>query len=527
MSYFQRMPWSTQDPQVSRWSPPRPWLVASPEHEEKRPSPAPSSNEISTPRDKAFTKISDTSRKRIQDSLGVWLDFSTTIPICSMASNIEQWNARRKKLDQELDAKSAPCRLLLQKHLLQMKKTHAYIVRGSLTAARLDVNARGFYDGTPGSGTPGISYDEVSPFVGLGSIDITVTEARERKIDVGRFYIRHHSKPHALSEHRLTIPTKVAETPKNLEKVPKYHSYTTLRNNILSDDDEIMRYYPYLGDEAGDDEINQLSAEETFIDRTRATAEEGKKDECAAMYTTFIHDFLHDLGLGFDAIVGYLVGDITGINNGISQTRSESLRISALPNDFDLEDVKIKALRERLGTVTMEELEKAESVCRIFKQQTKISLWDVVKRVAPGVKDCLSSVKVTNGGGVFAKDTEEGTNEREIAAQTGGNPIPYSLESYATLNCLLCYMHECRFHLSKDHDRLAMSGGDDDDDDDVDVTKPTKKGDVIPLIVATSIPGWASMSKGATVDPWGGKDEECSVGCFIKVNLVVLWNFLG
>lgn len=265
------------------------------------------------------------------------------------------------------------------------------------------------------------------------------------------------------------------------------------------------------------------------------------------MYTTFIHDFLQDLDLSFDAIIGYLVGDITGINHGISK-RSEALRATALPKDFDREDVKIKALRERLGTVTMEELEKAESVCRVFKLQTKISMWDVVKRVAPAIRDCLSSAKVSNGGGgAFAKDTDDGSKEKEIAAQTGGNPIPYSLESYATLNCLLCYMHECRFHrksistnhkalfllnhlyvnyafffkiVSKDHDRLAMSGG--DDDDDADVTKPTKRGDVIPLKVATSVPGWASMSKGATVDPWGGRDEECSVGCFIKVNLAFL-----
>jgi len=163
------------------------------------------------------------------------------------------------------------------------------------------------------------------------------------------------------------------------------------------------------------------------------------------MYTTFIHDFLQDLDLSFDAIIGYLVGDITGINNGIPK-RTEALRASALPKDFDREDVKIKTLRERLGTVTMEELERAESVCRVFRQQTKISMWDVVKRVAPVIRDCLSSAKVSNGGGAFAKDTDDGSKEKEIAAQTGGNPIPYSLESYATLNCLLCYMHECRFH---------------------------------------------------------------------------------
>jgi len=281
MSSFQRESWSTQDPQASRWSSsrPRPAILLGHEEEEQHSSTLPSRGVPNT-RYGAFTKISDISREQTQDPLGILGNSNTALPIRPMATNIEQWNTIRKKLDQELDARSAPCKLLLQKHLLQMKKTHAYIVRGSLTAARLDINARGYYDGTPGSGTPGISYDEVSPFTDMGNIDITATEAKERKIDVGRLYIRHHSKPHALSEHRLVLPAKVAETPKDLEKVPKYHSYTTLRNNILSDDDEIMRYYPYLGDEAGDDEINQLSAEETFIDRTRATAEEGKKDEC-------------------------------------------------------------------------------------------------------------------------------------------------------------------------------------------------------------------------------------------------------
>jgi len=281
MSSFQRGSWSTQDPQASRWSSSRPQPATLPGHEEEeRRSSAPSSRGASNTHKGAFTKISDISREQMQNPLGILGNSNAALPMRPMSTNIEHYNVLRKKLDQELETRSTPYKLLLQKHLLQMKKTHAYIARGSLTAARLDINARGYYDGSPGSGTPGISYDEVSPFADMGNIDITATEAKERKIDVGRLYIRHHSKPHALSEHRLVLPAKVAETPKDLEKVPKYHSYTTLRNNILSDDDEIMRYYPYLGDEAGDDEINQLSAEETFIDRTRATAEEGKKDEC-------------------------------------------------------------------------------------------------------------------------------------------------------------------------------------------------------------------------------------------------------
>lgn len=208
----------------------------------------------------------------------------------NMATNIEIYNARKKKLDQELDAKSSASRSLLLRYLLDMKKIHAHIVRSSLTAARLDINAQSTYDGTPGSGNSSVSYDSQSPFADMPGIDTTVAEAKERGLDVGKFNVRYHNKPHAPSEYRLVVSAVVAETPKTLEKVPKYHSYTTLRNNILSDDDDVMRYYPYLGEDAGDEDINQLNLEETFVDRTRASAEEGKKNECKFV-------FLHQEGL--------------------------------------------------------------------------------------------------------------------------------------------------------------------------------------------------------------------------------------
>src|SRR4051812_14648819 len=60
----------------------------------------------------------------------------------------------------------------------------------------------------------------------------------------------------------------------------------------------------------------------------------------AAMYTTFVTEFLEELELRSEAVIGYLIGDITGINNGISQGQSEMIRLEALPQDFDFDDLK-------------------------------------------------------------------------------------------------------------------------------------------------------------------------------------------
>lgn len=150
-----------------------------------------------------------------------------------------------------------------------MQKTHAYIVKSALTAARLDLNAR--------ARCPKVVYDSVSPFTDMKGIEISPTEAKERRNEVGRFTIRFHGK---VSEQKVVVPATMSVTPKDLAQMPKYHSYTTLRNNILAEDDEVMRYFPYFGEDAEEEEINQLNLEDTFVDRTKASAEDGVKNEC-------------------------------------------------------------------------------------------------------------------------------------------------------------------------------------------------------------------------------------------------------
>lgn len=205
-----------------------------------------------------------------------------------LVTNIELWNARRK----EIDAKSVESKATLQRYLLEMKKTHAYIVKSTLTAARLDLNARSVFQGNGVGGRPGIIYDEVSPFADMMGIEITATEAKDRKLEIGRFSVRHHGKLHSSSEHKLVIPATVSATPEGLAQMPKYHSYTTLKNNILAEDDEVMRYFPYFGEDAEEEEINQLNLEETFVDRTKASAEDGKKNECKIQSTIKLSSLL-------------------------------------------------------------------------------------------------------------------------------------------------------------------------------------------------------------------------------------------
>lgn len=137
----------------------------------------------------------------------------------------------------------------------------------------------------------------------------------------------------------------------------------------------------------------------------------------AALYTTFLHPFLAAQALTLPAIACYLVGDTP---------RNEAHRRAALPDDFDADDAKVRTLRDALPPCTPDELDRAEPVCKAWKQETGISLWEVVKRADVTAKD----------GTRFKL---EGSGKAAVEGSTG-NPAPYSLESYAALNCLLCFM---------------------------------------------------------------------------------------
>lgn len=156
------------------------------------------------------------------------------------------------------------------------------------------------------------------------------------------------------------------------------------------------------------------------------------------MYGVFLEQFLSEAGVSLDAVIQYLIGDISQIHGGNDPSGSSIRRAKyALPENFNLQDPKINAALQDVQAVDPRELELAERVCHIWKATTKMSLWEVVKKTSRAIKNSLSPAKHT------ASNAAAGPSEKcdiEVAALTGGNPWPYSLDSYASLNCLICYM---------------------------------------------------------------------------------------
>lgn len=380
-----------------------------------------------------------------------------------MVSNaVEKYNDQHRTLQDAFRGQIGPIKSLLHKYLKEMKEEHVYVVKSVLAAARLEMNQQPVFRGMDGQGIPGVKYDNVSPFRNMRSIalDISVTEATQRT-DIGRFSTKPHVRSNTTTpEQKLFVPITVGKTPDNIAAVPKYHSFTTLRNNILAEDDEVMHYHPYFGEEAADNDVQQLHLDETFVDRTKIAEIEGKKNECesinyyqypavlrptdATMYSNFIEKFLEECDVSVAAVTRYLTGDISRMNGSGSRARLEKARRAALPADFDLENPKWILFNQNREKISDQELERCEAVCAAFKEVTDISIWEVVKIKNPKVKDFISPIRLTTGNGSQPSSSQSsGAREAEIplTESSRGNIINYSLESYASLNCLICFMY--------------------------------------------------------------------------------------
>jgi hypothetical protein len=155
------------------------------------------------------------------------------------------------------------------------------------------------------------------------------------------------------------------------------------------------------------------------------------------MFGVFIHDFLREVDVSEDAVTRYLIGDISKIHGGADNVTAQKTREGALSSDFELGSIKKTNMLNKTAEVSVAELERAEYICALFKSVTKVSLWEVIKKTSSAVKDNLLPTKHTATSSSAANNEEK---HREVARLTGGNPLPYTLDTYTNLYCLICHM---------------------------------------------------------------------------------------
>jgi hypothetical protein len=218
-----------------------------------------------------------------------------------------------------------------------------------------------------------------------------------------------------LTKSRSIIVAKTIKS--NVSRVPKYQSHTFVRRNILSADDEKLRFVPYLGD----------------VDTSKSNKRRLEKD-LAEAYTTERSEpsRLSEQVSNFGAHLDYWLEDLD-----IGCTR-QTLEHYILRQEEDMDDAGLgkKARKTLLKSfarpLTTENLKMANKFSQAFETVFGLSLGKVLWP-ADRLKEMMEAAKASG---------RKSLDNQAIAA-TG---LETHLETYTALSCLICGAIECQTH---------------------------------------------------------------------------------
>ncbi|KAH0537931.1 hypothetical protein FGG08_005413 [Glutinoglossum americanum] len=317
---------------------------------------------------------------------------------------------------------------LLRKYLAEIAEDHDYFVTGMLRddnmrPAKFATSCGRFYCG------PTEHFEAESPIKGMKAIQFPsmpkgLYDASKYGKLSATIWKSHNSKP--VESRMIASLTKHSAT---TEFVPKYSSYTSLRRNVLAEDDDKLRYFPYFGDDINDGGALQ----ELYSDWTKNLPTVHQRSEQAAMFAGIAEKFLAETGLSFYDAVHYLIGNIETIApqassvEELEQAKRERKK-AALYHDFELEPAKQKGYLDSIPPLTLAGLAMAPAVCKAWKDATTISLWDVIK-----------------GRDVGVNPGKQSQNAPAALHQRAANGY-YSIGTVYSMKCLICFAHECPAH---------------------------------------------------------------------------------
>lgn len=172
--------------------------------------------------------------------------------------------------------------------------------------------------------------------------------------------------------------------------VPAFHEYVHLRNNVLTENNRKLLYWPYFADNQDYDstkkdlwtELKNVF-EMTNDDRPLYTQ---RRQQCLVL-SPYIEAHLKEVGLNWDDILLWYLAREDKIKS-VALSRTENTELESLliarrarhEKDFDREKEKWRAISARLPTPTLRKLQLSALVCTAFFDHHGFALWHLARQ---------------------------------------------------------------------------------------------------------------------------------------------------
>lgn len=261
------------------------------------------------------------------------------------------------------------------------------------------------------------SYVEASsPFVGLNASHKVKRKYQDAQLD---FLVEVNSK-----QYRQSCHTKLIEYESQDNVVPGYQNYISIRNNVLSENNEVLRYLPYFGE---DEEENPDSLWEQYQNGWKTQAVTNWIEEGCKSLTTVLNKLAEYSSCSIDDILRYLIelgsSPISGSRYAPSGRRPIWDYDRTMVKGFDLNDAQRRQLLSILPQRSSQPKRIIDNLCSVFSATTGLDVWNVLTH-EPRIAALL----------------KESTVLWNESTQTGANSRYTKLAAYTRLRCSICYM---------------------------------------------------------------------------------------
>jgi len=248
-----------------------------------------------------------------------------------------------------------------------------------------------------------------------------------------------HKTIHKTACLQLLTKSIMSETP----RVPQYSAFTIVKRNIITPDDDILRYLPYLA------EANSSQTKEDVL-RELYGAYSEKHNKCGRAFEKQ------------ELLRGYLDTWLKDIDHGIDETRLVQY-IMTLDNwDVDMKRKYIDALQADNPA----NLKSCQHFAIAFQEVFQHRLADVVlgrkgtiDKLVEEAKQMLQKSKQSKGSDMASNNNMNGTSGSGVVKR----------DPYNSSSCLICGTFYCLTHGDYKEEDIVPS-----DDSDADTDKPGK-----------------------------------------------------
>ncbi|KAI9807850.1 MAG: hypothetical protein M1825_005156 [Sarcosagium campestre] len=224
---------------------------------------------------------------------------------------------------------------------------------------------------------------------------------------------------HTTKSLNRSIVTKATPYRSLEPPVPSYKSHVVTTRNLLTEDEQELRYFHYFGESDNED---TAAMNDHFENRVSDMVEKSQRREGVEQLDFPVTGFLSLIGSSMTDILYYHIGNITSwqksaspFHTNLSTTAREVVQI---------DDAQRQALLESLPVPDSAHITLSARACKAFIDATDLELWHVVRYQAE----------------------KKGLLAPEKPVQSSQGTQGASLETYSSLGCLVCKMNECPEH---------------------------------------------------------------------------------